>query len=163
MRRGHSRTLLPPRGHSRTSGLLQRQRFTEDIDCFKSQSSSQKILGVKLAPRNHCRLFWRHEVTLRTIAALHSTSSDPLGATPVLWNHSESQTFLFLKYVGKILNSCFYFHQYIRKYCFHSKNFEKLLKHILKKKCSTEIVVSSVRPSGVSYFSAAIAPGELKF
>jgi hypothetical protein len=45
-----------------------------------------------------------------------------------------------------------------------------LLEHIFKKIGSTEIVVSSVRPSvcpsirpSVSYFSAAIAPRELKF
>jgi hypothetical protein len=49
-----------------------------------------------------------------------------------------------------------------------------LLEHIFKKMGSTEIVVSSVRPSvcpsvrpsvrpSVSYFSAAIAPRELKF
>jgi hypothetical protein len=44
------------------------------------------------------------------------------------------------------------------------------LEHIFKKMGSTEIVVSSVRPSvclsvrqSVSYFSAAIAPRELKF
>jgi hypothetical protein len=40
------------------------------------------------------------------------------------------------------------------------------LEHIFKKMGSTEIVMPSVRPSvrpSVSYFSAAIAPRELKF
>jgi hypothetical protein len=52
------------------------------------------------------------------------------------------------------------------KRCLLGISIQNFLEHIFKKMGSTEIVVSSVRlpvrPS-VSYFSAAIAPRELKF
>jgi hypothetical protein len=66
--------------------------------------------------------------------------------------------------MSKILRYC---QKYLKNPLFSPHFQEKwFLKHIFKKLGSTEIVVSSVRPSirpSVSYFSAAIAPRELKF
>jgi hypothetical protein len=53
------------------------------------------------------------------------------------------------------------FHLIIDRKNTYFEEFWDFSEHIFKKMGSTEIVVSSVRPS-VSYFSAAIAPRELK-